>query len=183
MRLPQMREVENPPTVDEVLKQVDETGVFVVDIEHDPEKEFSKPGFELAGVGIGTGLEFAYLTDINLAHDILTKVIDTPVTSQGKDVEVVAFNGKYDFKCLKKLNLIKKYPTHFRDPMVGVNLLDDNRRPAELGLKVIVEDFYGYKMTVFKDASSGGLKTKKFYEYGVDDAYIVTGKQIGRAHV
>ena len=161
------------PTLEEVLRQVEETKVFVFDVEHDPEKEFSKPDFELWGVGIGTGLDFWYVTDLELAKKILQTVFVRTRNPDLPAIEVVAYNGKYDLKCVVAMKWItpEEYPEHICDPMVGMNLLDDNRRPNQLGLKIVVLELYKHQMMEFKEASADGKNTLKFRKYALDDVY------------
>jgi len=87
-----------------------------------------------------------------------------------KGVDAVAYNGKYDIKCLKALGIADD-PQQLCDPMVGVNLLNENRKPNKLALHHVVKDTYGYEMGHFMDECIDGPDSPRFIKYTTDDAY------------
>lgn len=87
------------------------------------------------------------------------------------DIQAVAFNGKYDIKGLILQKFTKKYPKILCDPMVGVNLLNENIKNRELGLKPLIKRKYNHEMITFKEAAAGGKNTAKFIKYAKEDAY------------
>jgi DNA polymerase I len=151
---------------EEFILNAKRCGVFAFDVEHSPSVDCSSPLFEenFWGVGLATfrGDEIlaSFYRDLDAVGRIMTAL---------DDCEAVAYNGKYDMKCLKALGMPCAYPANLFDPMVAVNLLEDSRRPNQLGLKIVVKDYYKYEMAVFKDASSHGPDSKEFSRYAVDD--------------
>jgi DNA polymerase I len=156
--------------VSDFCKAARDHGSFTFDVEHLPDLSVTKDGFKLHGVGLATfdGDELLcdYVTDLDKAAAIINQLF------RDSDVEAIAFNAKYDLKCLVQGGIIEPsgYPKNLVDPMVGMNLLDDNRQPQKLGLKVIVEEIFGHKMASFSEGSSEGLDSLKFRKYAREDA-------------
>jgi DNA polymerase-1 len=151
-------------TDDDFIQNAKRCGVFAFDVEHSPKVECSNPDFpdEFWGVGLSTFRGDQILAEFYRDLDRVRHIM-----SELSDVEAIAYNGKYDMKCLGTLGF--PYPEKFFDPMVAVNLLEDNRRPNQIGLKVVVKDYYKYEMKIFKDASKHGPDSEEFNKYAVDD--------------
>jgi len=152
---------------DAFVAEAVKNGVFTFDVEHDPDKKASDAVFTLWGVGFATGTEVMFIQNLDVAKDIIVQLF------AHDEVEKVAFNGKYDLKCLKAVGWLPMegpYPKNLCDPMVAINLLDDNRRPKQLGLKKYVKDTYDYDMMQFKEASVAGPTSPLFVHYAKDDA-------------
>lgn len=145
------------------IDKAKEVGSFSFDVEYDAKLSYYKPRFKMDGCSFATENMSFYARDYKPIKYICNKLFPT-------DVEAIAHNLKHDIQVLKAVDLIVDYPENPVDTMIGVNLLDDNRRPNELGLKVIMFDFFDHKMMTFKEAAADGLHTKKFEAYTVDDA-------------
>ena len=139
-------------------------GRYSFDIEHPPEFDFWQSGFRLSGVSFATDGVCIYETDTDKIKEICQALFPNPL------IESIAYNGKYDMKCLKSAGIIDIYPENFCDPMVAVNLLDDNRSPKNLGLKVVVYDVFDHVMVKFADAWESGENSEEFANYAKEDA-------------
>ncbi len=154
-------------------------GMFCFDIEHDPELTFSVPKFELWGCGFAVpvgmqdksgnnnhvnGMWCFYSTDQYEISHIINTLFGI------KSVEAIAYNGKYDIKCLKAAEHTDIYPENLCDPMVALNLLDDNLPPNQLGLKFTVNRLYPEaNLPDFKTVAAAGKDSKEFEEYAIND--------------
>lgn len=141
-----------------------ESGAYSFDIEHPPDLSFWQDDFRLSGVSFATEGHCFYETDMTKVKSICDTLFRHPL------VEAIAYNGKYDMKCLKSAGIADDYPQNFCDPMVAVNLLDDNRTPSNLGLKTVVYDVFNHVMVPFKTAWASGENSKEFSEYAMEDA-------------
>jgi DNA polymerase-1 len=143
-----------------------QAGAYSFDVEHHPELDCHQPGFKLHGVGFATeGMSF-YEQDMDSVRYLIGELFKLPL-------EAIAYNGKYDLKCLMAVGMTDpyRYPEFVCDPMVEVNLLDENRHPGDLGLKTVIWDQYGYKMSDFKSVYAAfGLDSPEFEKYALDDA-------------
>lgn len=141
-------------------------GCFSFDVEHNPALEFSQPDFRLVGCGFATEGTSLFVRDLVEVGRICRALF--PLA----DVEAVAFKGNYDLKCLVAVGVIDAYdyPKRLCDPMIAMNLLDDNRRPNQLGLKKIIFDLFGRRMMTFDEAWACGGDSDAFSKYGADDA-------------
>ena len=139
-------------------------GRYSFDIEHPPELNWWQSGFRLSGVSFATEGACFYETDMKKVRKICKNLFKHPFA------EAIAYNGKYDMKCLKTAGVIDIYPDNFCDPMVAVNLLDDNRTPSNLGLKTVVYDVFEHTMVKFKDAWETGENSEAFANYAKEDA-------------
>lgn len=149
------------------IEDVKESKVFAFDVEHDGNLKPHHANFEVDGVSFASTNHCYYERN----RDRFSKIIKTLFAED--DIEAIAYNGKYDLKCLVEDNVITSYtyPAKFRDPMVMVNLLDENRTSGELGLKTVVWDQYGHQMMKYEEAASYGLESKEFAHYASEDAY------------
>lgn len=151
---------------DNFIKTVAKVGSYAFDIEHDPDWTAYDAGFELAGVSFATKDIAFYSTDKNEYSYIVKTLFKT-------DAEAIAYNGKYDMKCLTGAGIVDtyEYPSNFCDPMVAVNLLDESRIHGQLGLKSVVYDQYGHEMVKFEESIAHGLNSPEFCKYAREDAY------------
>lgn len=137
-------------------------GQFTFDVEHHPDLNRYQDDFKLIGVSFAAGDVAFFERRTDAAIELLDSLF-------GLDVEAIAWNGKYDLQCLHAVGF-SKYPTKFVDPMVALNLLDDNRSPHDLGLKKATLDLFGHQMSSFTDAWGHGPESSHFEEYAIDDA-------------
>lgn len=152
---------------DEFIQRAMTAGVYSFDVEHDPQLNVYDPAsFELLGVGFSTDEMTFFERDMGE----VTKIVDALFPTEA---ETIAYNGKYDLKCLTSIGMTDtyRYPKNLRDPMIAVNLLDENRRPNEMSLKVVVYDQFGHKMMPFDEAWKYGPNSSEFTAYGEADAY------------
>ena len=138
-------------------------GMFSWDVEHNPELSVHGSHFELLGISFAAGDLCFYETDISKAFGYLKTLF-------AEDIEAIAWNGKYDIKCIHAAGF-SDYPLRFVDPMVGLNLLDDNLSPHDLGLKPATLAVFGYQMATFQEAMEAGMHSPEFAKYASDDAY------------
>ena len=151
---------------DKFVLSVKKEGIFAFDIEHPPHLDKNRPAFRLSGCSFATASEAFYSTDPwEISHICKTLF---PLET----VSAVAYNGKYDLTCLRSAELISngEYPKNFIDPMIALNLIDDNRRPNQLGLKLFVKETFNHDMMDFETAWSFGEDSPEFAAYAVDDA-------------
>ena len=163
---------------DEFISLALACGRYSFDVEHDPETgphdpDFKKKvwGFSFATYMPDGSVTADFLTDLDECKEIIGQLFVVDTYGNDQEFEQIAYNGKYDLKCAMALEWAEEYPTHFRDPMVAVNLLEDNRRPNQIGLKPVVKDYYGHEMMAFKDASAGGRFSEAFRKYSTEDAF------------
>lgn len=156
-------------SVEEFIKSAKKSGVFAFDIEHSPDFDCNDVSFvdNIWGVGLATFqsdevILAVFQRDLSIVKTIMSEL---------SECEAVAYNGKYDIKCLTVAGVLNKheYPKKLCDPMVAVNLLDDNRRPNSIGLKSVILDYYKYEMKHFKDVAKTGPDSEEFCKYAVDD--------------
>ena len=139
-------------------------GAFSFDVEHDPNTQFNHTDFSLWGVSFAIGEDRHWVRDRAVWEPAIHQLFALP------DVDAVAYNGKYDLKCLRALG-VNDDPQQLCDPMIGVNLLNENRKPNKLGLKHVVMDAYGYEMGDFMQECADGPDDHRFVKYTTDDAY------------
>jgi len=143
-----------------------QAGGYSFDVEHPPELNCTMEGFRLTGVSFATDGFEGFVRDPDVWRFLIRELFPH------ENLQAVAYNGKYDLKCLVAVDCIKSadYPKGFCDPMIAVNLLDDNRQPNRLGLKLVVFDLFGHVMVEFEDAWAGGELSDKFADYATEDA-------------
>ena len=147
----------------EFIARAMEAGSFSFDVEHNPKVGPHDKDFKLHGIGFSTeGLTF-YETESDRYVYIMGMLFPT-------DIETIAYNAKYDIMCVKAADLVDDYPNNLVDPMVGINLLDDNRHYNQLSLEKVVEDYWGETRSSFKEASARGLDSDEFMTYACNDA-------------
>lgn len=153
-------------SIEAFVEKAAEDGAFAFDVEHPPGLIPTSEKFRLCGCSFATADSVMYLTN-PASISKLCKILFR-ITS----VDAVAYNGKYDLKCLLGAGLVdsEEFPKSFVDPMIGVNLLDDNRRPNQLGLKVVMKDFFDVDMMTFTEAWKHGETSEEFVEYAKNDA-------------
>jgi len=147
------------------IQQALAVGSFSFDVEHEPHLNLYDDNFELLGVGFGTKDMVFFERDMGEVKTIIDALFPTPT-------EAIAYFGKYDLRALTSIGLTDtyRYPKNFCDPMVEVNLLDENRQPGEMGLKVVIYDQYGYQMETYQQAIAHGGTSAAFDKYACDDA-------------
>ena len=150
--------------VDDFLAAATFAGAYTFDVEHNPNLGPHLPDFKLTGCGFSSGSITFFCRDMDEIKHICTKLFPDP------ELDAVAFNAKYDLKCLKAAGLMNDYPESVVDPMIAGNLLNDNKRPNELSLKVMVWDQFGYEMMSFDEAWLAGPDSDTFKRYACDDA-------------
>jgi len=148
----------------EFVAKAQAAGAFSFDVEHDPNTQFNHTDFSLWGVSFAIGEERHFVRDRAVWQPAIVQLFAL------EGVDAVAYNGKYDLKCLKALG-VREDPKQLCDPMVGVNLLNENRKPNKLSLKCVVKDTYGYEMGDFMEESVDGPDSERFIHYTTDDAY------------
>ncbi len=151
--------------VDRVCASAEKHGMYSFDIEHPPELDHHDPRtFRLAGCGFATPDLAVYVRDYDTIVAICRRLFP-------QKLDAIAFNGKFDIQCLVAAGVITsyQYPVQMVDPMIAVNLLDENRRPGEMGLKTIILEARGIKMMDFMTAWAFGEHSKEFEAYAIDD--------------
>jgi len=139
-------------------------GGFSFDVENPPELRPHLPKFRLAGCNFGTDGDFnIYLTDTEEVLELCRRLFVLKL-------DAVAYNAKYDLRVLRALDPLFPYPIQLCDPMIAVNLLDDNRRPNQLGLKKVMLDLFDEEMMDFMTAWRHGEHSTEFREYALNDA-------------
>ena len=146
--------------IDDFIEAATKCGSYAFDIEHEIGLEPYSEDFTLDGVGFGTEGLTKYVTDEVVYTELIRRLFKA-------DLEAIAHNGKYDLKCLVGAGIIttNDYP-NLVDTMVGMNLLNDNLKPNQLGLKPLVKSIYDHQMRDFK----GAWGSEDFYAYAEDDA-------------
>jgi len=147
-------------------------GAFAFDVENPPNLRPYRKDFRLCGCSFATGTyggpdELAYyFTDPAATAHVCGELFPEP------ELEAVAFNAKYDLQCLRAAGVIPiyGYPVRVCDPMVAMNLIDDNRHPNQLGLKVLMRDLFGEAMMEFEEAWKYGEHSPQFHAYGRNDS-------------
>lgn len=133
------------------------------DIEHDPNVGMRDPDFHIHGCGFYNGKTAIYVKSAAAARRITDVIFPNP------EIECITYNGKYDIQGTVIDGWALDYPENFVDVMMAVNLLEDNRKPNEIGLKTVVRDVFGHKMTDFETAIKFGLDSPEFTKYGTED--------------
>jgi DNA polymerase I-like protein with 3'-5' exonuclease and polymerase domains len=149
----------------EFIAEAREAGAFCFDCEHNPEKKPHLPGFELLGVSFATATTAFFEQDLGEVKRIVQALFPT-------EAEAIAYNLKYDLKCLAAAEIIDsyQYPKAPRDPMIAMNLQDENRKLNQLGLKPVVRDVFRHEMMTFEEAWKYGPSSSEFEQYAIDDA-------------
>ena len=83
-----------------IIDAVKRHKVFAFDIEHDPALSCHRPGFRLHGCSFATEGVCEYLRDPEQIAQICKSLFVCD------DIEAIAYNGKYDLKCLRSAKLI-----------------------------------------------------------------------------
>jgi len=149
--------------VEDFLTHAKAIKCFSFDIEHGP-IQLHQAGFDLWGCSFSTDTYTFYAKN----KDVVKRITDElfPI----KSIEAVAYNGKYDIQCLIQSGWADKYPETLVDPMIALNLLDDNKRPNQLGLKENVFEIFGHRMMNFEQAVAFGPDSQQFTQYACDDS-------------
>jgi len=151
-------------TVNDFVDAATRAGGFSFDVENPPELRPHLPKFRLAGCNFGTDGDFnIYLTDTKQVLELCRRLFVL-------ELDAVAYNAKYDLRVLRALDKTIPYPAQLCDPMIAVNLLDDNRRPNQLGLKTVMRDLFDEDMMDFMTAWGHGEHSTEFCQYALNDA-------------
>lgn len=150
--------------VSDIIDSALKNGEMVFDVEHDPNVSLMSPSFSLWGISFKTLDQHAYIEDAIDCKKIIQETCST-------DTLIINHNIKYDLKCITKLGWIPDYPKNIADTMTAVNLLFETRRENQLGLKVVVKDFYNYQMKLFKEVSKLSHTSQEFKNYALEDSF------------
>lgn len=170
---------EIPDFVRTVLKDDFDCEIACFDVEHDPNKKFKQKDFEFHGCSFGyvkpgsrsrNGPESAQI--VYVQDPVTVFMLYKKFCSLDRDF--IAYNGKYDLSCLQVVwdrMYSEDFPTpkKFVDPMIAVNLLDDNLRENQSGLKPTIKREFGVTMDTFLEASYAGLDSEDFLRYALHD--------------
>ena len=143
--------------VDVIIESALKCGELVVDVEHNPDIPLVSEDFDISGCSFSTGDHTTYLESREQCMEILNACWE---------LTIIGHNVKYDIRCLVAAGWVTDYPPDIVCTLIGVNLIDDNRRPNELSLESIVYDYFGYVIKKFKDVWG----TEFFASYSCDDA-------------
>jgi len=152
-------------TAQDLIASARKHKMFCFDVEHAHDTNLSATDFKLHGMGFATEEITVYLTDMTVIREVIRNLFPDD------DIEAIAYNAKYDLKCLKAVGIIDshEYPNGIRDPMIGYNLLDENRQQNKMKLEHLVLDIFGYQMQSYMPAWEAGGAT--FEAYAKDDVY------------
>lgn len=149
--------------VSDIIDSALKNGEMVFDVEHDPNINLMSPNFSLWGISFKTKDQHAYIEDAIDCKKIIQEVCKS-------DTLIIGHNLKFDLKCVIKLNWLVDYPKNIVDTMTAVNLLFETRRENQLGLKVVVKDFYNHQMKTFKEVSKLSHTSQEFKNYALEDS-------------
>ncbi len=150
--------------ITQFIEETKAIGCYAFDIEHHPDLELHKEHFDLHGCSFSNGRTCFYVKNKEKVQEITSALFPL------KNLEAVAFNGKYDVQCLLQSGWASSYPEKLVDPMIGLNLLDDNKHPNQLGLKENIFEIFGHRMMTFEQAYSFGMDSPQFTKYACDDS-------------
>jgi len=145
------------------------SGYLCFDIEFDSNRthvfanDFAAHGCGFSSLD-GNEIVKEYVTDWDRIRHIIEETFGNP------DIQIIAHNAKFDLNCLKQLG-IQVPDCNIRDTMIAMNLLDDNLKVTDLGLKPTVLREYGHKMDDYKKAASDGMDSERFRKYAEEDVY------------
>ena len=151
--------------VEKLLRMAKERKMMSFDIEHHPDHSIHDAGFEPTGCSFCVDRHVIYVKD----KATVRRITDEIFPNSG--IECIAFNGKYDIQGLVGSGWAEDYPETIVDPMIALNLLDDNLRPNELGLKTTISNLFRHQMMTFEQAYGFGLESPEFTKYACADAY------------
>lgn len=149
---------------DRIIAVAKRTKTLCLDVEHEADIRPYDPGFQLAGCGFAVEGYCCYLTD-----EVQCKRIIEATNSD--EFLWITWNGKYDWSCFIAAGWLK--PSHKAvqvDGLLCLNLLEEDR--IEYGLKPIVKEFYGHRMSDYETAASFGLDSPEFEKYGKEDVHF-----------
>ena len=150
--------------VSNFIEETKAIGTVAFDIEHRPDLELHKEGFDLHGCSFSNGRTCFYVKSKENVKRITSALFPL------KEITCCAFNGKYDIQCLMQSGWATCYPERLVDPMIGLNLLDDNKQANQLGLKENIFEIFGHRMMTFEQAYSFGMDSPQFTKYACDDS-------------
>lgn len=149
-----------------LVEQVSQTACVAFDIEHDPKLQAHHPDFEIQTCAFAVENAVWILTDYDEIRTVFSELVKNPQT------EFLGHNIKYDIKCLLGAAILESHevPLNIRDTMIAANLLNDNLRPNQLGLKTLVKSIFKYEMLTFDEVRNLPVDDPKRIKYAGDDA-------------
>jgi len=149
-----------------IVEGAQKYGLVSFDVEHDPNLNPNSPtDFKLWGCSFAIDPSedenVWYLRDTDEIREVWSQLSRIP------DLEWVAHNGKYDVKCGNVLGFPE--PQNLRCTMIAANMLHDNLRENQVGLKPLSKMFLGRERDTFKDVSLDP-DSERFSTYSKDDA-------------
>ncbi len=150
--------------VEDFLEHAKAIRCYAFDIEHNPSIGLHQQGFDLWGCSFSTDKYTFYAKNRDTVRRITDELF--PI----KEIEAIAYNGKYDIQCLKQSGWANLYPETLVDPMIALNLLDDNKMPNQLGLKENVWEIFAHRMMTFEQAIGFGPDSQQFTQYACEDS-------------
>mgnify|MGYP003643422839 CR=1 FL=1 len=169
-------EVAVNPHVQELIDLALKYRKVAFDVEYDPylsvktERDTHAPDFDLHGCSFCCGKKSIYVKSKELCREITSILFAKPEKGE-KPIQCIAFNGKVDIQWLKRTGWAESYPHLIVDPMIGMNLLEDNLHPNQLGLKTLIKKIFNHQMMEFQTAYKYGMDSKEFTKYAVADSY------------
>lgn len=149
---------------------------FTFDFEHDPnvsmyDKDLSFD--DVWGCGFCCNELKIYITDLSLAKNFFNFLYNYQHENKKENLfpTVIAHNAKYDLKWAKLLGWFDDYPHTPFDTMLAANLLNENLKPNQIGLKPLAKKLFKADMGEFKDQVKYGRHSKQFKKYAEDDVY------------
>jgi len=152
-------------SVAEMIKVATDSKLLCFDVEHESTTKWSLPNFDIHGCGFSSFKDGKIISEYYTSREDIQKILTNCFVG---DIEVIAHNASFDLNCLKSAGYVFQDPL-IRDTIVLLNLYDENMQ--SYGLKDVVPEIYGEKMSSYKEASAAGLDTQAFYDYGKDDVY------------
>jgi DNA polymerase-1 len=146
-----------------LFDEIETNKAYSFDVEHDPNVGLYDKGFTLHGMTIHSGKVGFYLKSKESVLRVTEKLFPRG------DLVAAAHNAKYDMKAGILSGWTKRYPEVVFDTMIAENVLHDNLKPDELGLKPTILRRFGKRMVDFETASAYGLNSAEFEAYALDD--------------
>lgn len=148
-------------SLDDLKVEALEKGELVLDIESN-HADVWKSDWEMYGLGACSGSQAVYLTDYDLYRNFIS-------WCYAQQVRLIGHNFKYDLMGMKKACNLSDYPQSIACTMVSLNLVDENLRANQVGLKYTVKRLFDYEMVEYEEAIEGGKDSTLFAEYCMDD--------------
>lgn len=145
-----------------IIDQANQDEEIVVDVEHDPTLDpINATTFSLWGVSFCTSQYYGYFDDPTQIAAIIANTKD--------NCRYIGHHIKYDIKCLISAGYLQESP-ELADTMTAYNLVDEEARENQLGLKYLSKTLFGVEMAEFKDAAKTGHRSEEFINYALADS-------------